>query len=233
MGWCVLMSYIWQEYSKQNRYKVTFEKISPYLEVWYMNDKNNISVNPFIRINRILFPDPDSETDSEKIIELSNKYESEENYIEIANLIIHEIAQFDRLKGIDLLYVLGDIERKNIEEVKYGSECATLFNAVSDKKKQDILLRYLAKYDMTKQRESMFDSALNALFNGVKMYYERSTDHVHIYIDEPKSDDNENLYSLVSLLFKDINIKDEVTWNNHFGIIGFDAVMIQDEIQII
>ena len=223
------MSYIWQEYSKQNRFKVTFEKISPYLEVWDMNDKNNISVNPLIRINETLFPD----LDTEQMIDLSKKYESEENYIEIVNLIIHEIAQIDRIKGIDLLYIWGAFERKTIEEGIYGIECASLFNAISNKKKQDILLRYLAKYDMSKQRENMFDSALNALFNGVKMYYERSTDHVHIYIDEPKNDDNENLYSLVSLLFKDINIKDEVTWNNHFGIIGFDAVMIQDEIQII
>ena len=223
------MSYVWQEYSKQNRYKVTYEKISPYMEVWDMNDKNNISVNPLVRINEMLFPD----LDPEQMIELAKKYENEENYIDIADLIIHEIAQVDRLKGIDLLFIWSEIERNNIVNEKYGIKCTALFNAISDKKKKDVLLRYLAKYDMSKQRENMFDSALNALFNGVKMYYEYSTANVHVFINEPKTDENEDLYSLVSLLFKDVNVKDEVTWDKHFGIIGFDAVMLQDEIQII
>lgn len=222
------MAYIWQEYSKNNRFVISFEGISPYMEVWDFNDKNNISVNPFCRIGEILFPDEDAE----KIIELSGKYENDKNFTDIVNLIIHEIAQTDRIKGIDLMFIYSHIEKKFIMDGKYGKECTALFNSIP-KNKQDILLRYLAKYDMSNQRENVFDSALNALFEGVKMYFEHSTGVVHIFINEKKTEENLKVYSLVSILFKDVNVNDEVTWRNHFGIIGFDNVMIQDEIQLI
>lgn len=222
------MAYIWQEYSKSNRFVISFEKISPYMEVWDLNDKNNISVNPFYRIGEMLFPDEDTEN----IIGLSEKYESDKNYTDIVNLIIHEIAQIDRIKGIDLRLIYSFIERKFILDGKYGKECAALFKSIP-KDKQEILLRYLSKYDMSNQRENVFDSALNALFEGVKIYFEHSTGIVHIFINERKTEESLKLYSLASVLFKDVNVNDEVTWSDHFGIIGFDEVMIQDEIQII
>lgn len=225
------MAFIWQEYSKENRYKVSFEKISPYMEVWDTYDKKNIAVNTFFRISDLLFPV--SENEPEELIRLADKYENEDNYADIANLIMHEIAQTDRLKGLDLNYIYEELERRKIESGRYGEECAVRFKAVSDPAKQRIILRYIVKYDMKKQRESMYDSVLNALFGNVRMYYENSTEHVHIYIGEEKTADNENLYLLATLLFKDVNVKTETTWEYHFGIIGFDEVMIQDEIQII
>lgn len=222
------MSYIWQEYSRNNRFTVSFERISPYMEVWDMNDKNNISVNPFYRIYEIIFPDDDPE----KIIELAYKYDNIPQYKDIVNLLIHEIAQTDRLKGTDLLFVMELIEERFIQEGKYGHECRSLFNSVSAEK-QELILRYLSKYDISDQRENVFDSVLSAMFDDARMYYERSTEHVHIYINEVASDENINALSLASILFKNINIQTEVTWDNHFGIIGFDNVMKQDSIQII
>lgn len=198
------------------------------MEVWDLDDKNNISVNPFYRIYKIIFP----YDEDEKIIELAQKYGSVLPYQDIVNLIIHEIAQTDRLKGIDLLYVLENIEKRFIQEGKYGCECRSLFNAVSAEK-QELILRYLSKYDISEQRNSIFDSVLSAMFDDVRMYYENSTECVHIYINEIESDENVKALTLASILFKDINVKTEVTWDEHFGIIGFDNVMKQDGIQII
>ena len=222
------MAYIWQEYDKNSRFVVSFEGMSPYMEVWDLYNKKNISVNPFYRIGDMLFPFEDAE----KITDLADKYKNYGSYADIVNLIIHEIAQVDRIKGIDILFFCSCIEKKLILSGKYGNECAEIFESVSENK-QNIILRYLAKYDMSNQRENVFDSSLNALFKGVKMYFENSTGIVHIFINERKTEENLKTYSLASLLFKDINVNDEVTWCDHFGIIGFDEVMIQDSIQII
>ncbi len=223
------MAYVWQEYHKQNRYNINLEKTSPYMEVWDTGDKENISVNPFFRISELIFP----YSDPEKICELYQKYKSEGNYEDILNLIIHEIAQTDRLYGADLFFFFGEIEKRRILKGQYGCECMELFNGISDPDKQEVILRYLVKYDLRYQKETVFDAALNALFSGVRMYYENSTGHVHIFIGEKKTEENLRVYALASLLFKDIFVEDEVTWNCHFGIIGFDDTMITDNIQII
>lgn len=222
------MAYIWQDYNSSNRFTVSFENLSPYMEIWDMSNPDNIAVNPFYRISEVIFPC----SDSDSIKNLADKYQTSANYKDIVNLVIHEIAQTDRLKGMDLIFFLSEVERSYILEGYYGDECCKMFNSIAENKRK-VILRYLAKYDILYQRENMLDSVLNSLFDTVKMYYEQSTETVLVYISEEESSENKTLFSLVTYLFKDLNVKTEVTWKKHFGIIGNDCTMLQDSIQII
>lgn len=224
------MSYIWNNYSWENKFKVSFYEISPYLEVFSRTD-NFVYVNIFYRIYELLMPKAVLYNE-ELINKQLERYTDNERFSDIANLLMHFIAQTDQLKGIRLQEIMERISRKEIGQGRYGDDTKERFNSLQERDK-DIILRYLAKYNLGSQRETVFDGVLNALFSKVRLYYEHSTEIIYVYIEEDNHEYNIKLYKLCEYFFKDFGIKTEVMWKQeHFGVIGIEDSMIIDEITL-
>lgn len=216
------MAYIWEEYKESNLFKIAYDNVSPYMEVW---DKKGeiIFVNIYYRIFELLFPEGFRE-ESDKVDELLSRYMENDRYGDIANLIIHFKAILDLQRGINLQRIIEELEFFSINAGCYGEKLKSNFNKLK-RVDQNIILRYLAKYDWNRQKENVFDVVIYSLFHRVDFYYEKSTDIVHLYIADEKNEYNSLLYFVSEYLFKDIKIQVEVIWQNHFGIIGMDDLM--------
>lgn len=205
--------YIWSEYSKNTDYKVSFGKISPYMEMLF-KEGNHAYVNIDFRFSDIFFPEANIEGQEG----LFREYVEDDNYKDFANLMLHYLAKLDLMRGLTLVNVVANIELKAIEKGKYGEVLRDNF-AELNSNHQNILTRYLAEYDLNKQKESYLNQAIFNSFKGVKIYYENYTQITHFFIEEDNTDYNLNLLEIIKSLFKPIYIKIEIMWNKHFGII--------------
>lgn len=128
--------------------------------------------------------------------------------------------------------IVEQINKKDIDQGRYGEEIKEIFDHLQERDK-NIVLRYLTKYNLNAQRETVFDGALNALFDKVRLYYENSMDIIYVYIEEDKNEYNQKLYQLCEYFFKDFGIKTEVMWRKeHFGVIGIEDSMIIERITL-
>lgn len=217
------MAYIWENDTPDCTYRVSQNGISPYMEVWE-GETGIIPVNIFYRLFDLLLPKDVADT-AEKVDSLLQQYETDGRYQELADIWMHFIARLDRTKGIGLQEMLSAIKRQEIEKGWYGAQVREQFSRLSSTD-ASILLRYLAKYDLVRQRETMFDAVLFTLFPEVRFYYEHSTGILHIYLGAEKDAYHTNLYGLCQILFQDMGIHTEVMWKGeHFGIIGVEETM--------
>lgn len=218
------MSYIWNDYSWENQFRVSQDRVSPYMEVW---DREGplVFVNIFYRIYEFLMPRElfDCAEDVNRQMEL---YIRDERYKDMANLIMHYLARMDGLKGLRLSDIMERICEREMEAGRYGEKARAEFAGL-DQREREIILRYLAKYNLDVQRETVFDGVLRALFHELRLYYENSTDTVYVYIGDEKSQYHSRVFELCRYLFMDVGIKAEVMWKGeHFGVLGVDDSMI-------
>ena len=98
------MSYIWENYREENEYKIARERYSPYLEVWEDRELSNhcIEVNVLNRFFPIF----------EKLMEQEETDDSKD----IANLLIHFLAQLDHEKGVHTQVLCLQIIEEEIQE---------------------------------------------------------------------------------------------------------------------
>lgn len=225
------MSYIWNDYSWKNRFKVSYTNVSPYMEVWD-RDKEQIYVNILYRLGSFLIPKAILDS-SEKLERQMERYICDERYGDIANLVMHYIARSDLLRGISLTDLTKWICLEEIQEGRYGQKARHMFNGLKDRERESIL-RYLALYELDAQRKTVFDSALYEIFGTIRLYYENSTKTVYIYIGEKKNEYSSMVFDVCCYFFKDAGVKAEVMWKGqHFGIMGTAPTMIIGETALI
>lgn len=217
------MAYIWQNYSDNKKYRIATESISPYVEVWE-NSGDTVLVNVFYRLYDCLFPEQYG-SEIELFNDLFEKYLNTPKYSELANILMHFLARLDLQHGWDCFDILSCIEKERIDNGVYGCQIKDIFNRIRDNSSKNKLLRYLAKYDFEEQRETVWDAAMYAIFKNVEFYYEKSTSIVHICLSVEKNEQNELLYYICELLFKDLYLKVCVHWNEKIAIIGNDDFM--------
>lgn len=225
------MNYIWKNYNTYKKFRIDFTRSSPYVET--LNVENDtVFVNTAIRFDEFLFPTGFTEFDNDKFIDLLYNYMNDARYSDIASVLMHYMANLDRVKGIKSLDILRIFERNLILNLSYGEFTKTEFLKLSNKN-QDIILTYLAKYDFDKQRENFFVYALYKIFDNMQIYYENDTNILHIYIAEIRSSENENMVKLLEFLFKCVSTKAEYMWlNEHFAVVDYENTMVIDSITI-
>lgn len=226
------MAYVWKNYSTQKKFKITSTSISPYIEVWDA-EQDIIFVNIYLRLYDILVPFEDNQSAEEKVNTLLELYEEDKRYQDIVNILIHSIAQQDLCKGLTFQDVVAHILYKRIYNEWYGKEIRDKFNSLKEDHKR-IIVRYLAKYEISHEREIQLDAVTKAIFKEINIYFEKSTGILHFYINEEKNSYNTKLFELICYFFKDIDVKVEVLWKyEHFGIIDVDETMCIGEIALI
>ena len=233
------MTYIWANYSEKKRFQIASSGISPYLEVWD-SQSNPVLVNIRFGLDEILldeadFPQslqPDQDGGSFERPQLGRRYEEDERYKDFANIFIHYIAQNQLRRGFTLQNLAAFKIGSEIEKGLFGENIKNNFSNLKFRD-QLILTRYIALYDLRKQREIQFDAALAALFDDVKMYYDNQTEKLFVFVDKESNDYNKNLFGLVCYFLKDVEVEVEVLWKGEmFGIIGLDDEFVFETIII-
>ena len=223
------MTYIWANYSEKKRFQIASSGISPYFEVWD-SQSNPVRVNIRFGLDEILLDEadypqslqPDQDGDSFEHPRLGQKYEEDERYKDFANIFIHYIAQNQLRRGFTLQNLAAFKIGSEIEKELFGEKIKDNFSKL-EFRDQLILSRYIALYDIRKQREIQLYAALSALFTDVKKHYDNQTEKLFVFIDKEKSDYNRDLFDLVCYFLKDIEVEVEVLWKGEmFGIIGLD-----------
>lgn len=225
------MSYIWENYNENKKFIVSDKNISPYLEV-FSTDEDIEYVNIFKRFSELFLPERIIQNEKE-YIEILNKYMNDSRYIELANLAMHYLAQLDRIKALSSIDLISYNIFQDINKNVYGEKLKNNFLSLS-RDKQKIILNLLAKYNENNQIETVYDEALYRCFSKVRIYYEKPTNKVHIYIGKEETENNKILLRVINYLFLDVGVNIRVMWKNeHFGIIGIDETMIIDNISLV
>ena len=224
------MAYIWQNYKKENYYYIPQTKQSYYEEVWKKTEKY-IPVNIFNRFIDIFYPETVT-NDHSDLRKMELRYKKDDKFENIVNLILHQLAIWDRCRGLTLEDMIMSLIYDDICNGLYGEN---LKRRVELLKFDDlyIILKELAKSSLEKNVEVLLDEVLHLLFGKVFIYKEKSTGKTLIYIEKIRNDYRENLFATIVYLFADMELKIECFWaNEHFGIIGNDSTMHIGKIRI-
>lgn len=204
------MSYIWQGYNKNKKFKIPKKILSPYVEVWDA-ERDIVEVNSNYR-----FPNIFKELigyDSSQNIEF-DKYKDE-----IINIIFHFLVYLDKKKGFDKEIVILKIIEDEIIRGLYGKNVKKYFQSLNEKDKK-IILRNLKKFNEAEQRKDIFMNVIKEVFVYASIYHFQEINKTILCIFKEKSEINSNKYELICELFLDMEQKIEVVWNEKIGIIG-------------
>lgn len=208
------MNYIWNR-SFSDRYiidKWPTEGIEA-----YKNIDGEIIVNPNMRFKKIFSPILESE------LCLNDDY---------VNIIFHMLAEMDRKSYVNRFTIKRNLLLKDVKEGILGQnlkENINIFSKIEIEKVLNCLLESLDKTDMYK----LFEKISKKIFpNASKLYYFESSKKFYIYLGIEKDSETIKKMELLMELFWDITSNLEVYYETHFGIIGIDATMKINHIEI-
>ena len=127
--------YIWTDYRTDIYYDIGVSEslpwleMSPYLEVQH-REENNVTVNYIPRFSQIFM---------EILKQALDKPELREDVKKIANVIMHLLAQADRITGVSVEALREDILEIHIERGYYGDDIRKGYGVLSNKEKRCIL----------------------------------------------------------------------------------------------
>lgn len=225
------MSFIWQNFSEDTTYKIA-TSFSPYMEVFGCDTKKFKDVNILIRFYNVF-----KSLIDERQIQQDNQNGDNLLALEgIENPILSFLADLDRIKGINLDYIVKTIILKEINSNYFGEEVNLLFNKLSEKDKA-IILDYLLLKELSNDTNSYLDKVIITLFSDndyqAIFYWHESQQRFILYSQFKENTYNLDKLKLIELLFMDIDNIIVPVWEYHFGIIDNNPTMIIGNIQII
>ena len=159
------MSYIWENYDKENYYYIPKNNVSNYQEVWSYNDRKMVPVNVYNRFMDVFYPkefvinsDLNQKEIRQRLRQIEQRYKNDEKIKDIVNIIIHQLAMWDRLAGV----TLEDIEMSLLyDDIKNGLYGKCLMDEIDSLKKEDLyfILKELVKSNSLKNKKTLFDES--------------------------------------------------------------------------
>lgn len=233
------MSYIWENYDKKNYYYIPKNNVSNYQEVWSYNDSKIVPVNVYNRFMDVFYPkefvinkDLNQKEIRQRLRQLEQRYKNDEKIKDIVNIIIHQLAMWDRFAGV----TLEDIEMSLLyDDIKNGLYGKYLMDEIDSLKKEDLyfILKELVRSNSLKNKKTLFDEVLYLLFGKVIFYKKNMDNKIIVYIEQFRNEYREKVFNIAKYLFADMQLEIEVFWaNEHFGIIGNESTMHIDRINI-
>ncbi|MFI3211153.1 MAG: hypothetical protein R3Y64_08940 [Peptostreptococcaceae bacterium] len=194
--------YISSDYSKNNTFKIAYERFSPYLEVTHKSTINEVYVNTLLRFGNIF-----------------NEQEFFKYNKGIDNTILHFLAQLDFYKSIYSKDIKINIVKEKIQNGVYGKNLKYRFNNIS-MDIQEIIIDYIILDDKNNQKKFIFKDILKDIFTYSSIFYLKDEEKFVIFLDYDKNEENENIFLVIKELFLDIFYNTYVTWKNPVAIIG-------------
>ncbi|MBU3108001.1 hypothetical protein [Clostridium gasigenes] len=231
------MNYIWDILLNADKQKVDREKIkfikseicSPYMEI------------AFEDLNATLLPE-------DKVIEVNECYRFYEIFKDLFNINVEESREFRDVLLDILLHYLGELDLKrglcktefysffllkDILDKVFGDKLAK--NILSfEKEELDILLNGLITLYKTGVSIQLFNKILRKIFINSIVYSNREKPKdIYIYLNEIRTKELENKIDFILDTFLSIEMKPLIFWNQHFGILGLNSTMKNDEIVMV
>lgn len=218
------MSYIWEQYKKDQIYKVAGiledtavgrDRLSPYMEMAFESAKTNY-VNPMLRFSDIFY-DVDQ-------LRKSGTLKSDA----IENIFFHILINMDKLKGLDYKQIHLNYMEECLERGFWGTHAKAEYS-FWNAKDQRILLEALYLH-VTECAENSFLWAVGRLYKKYSMIYEADKEVFYLYIGEKKTEYGEKKLGLLIELLWSIGTELEVIWEYHYGLLGTEPTMHIDKI---
>lgn len=221
------MSYIWNNYSDNNRYVLSDNRNNFGTEIVGIN-QNTFQVNVLIRLYDVFFPN-DFVNSENSLKTLMDKYLYDPVYIDIFNIISHVHAFFDINSGMTTQDLISICIDKQIWDGDFGKKIRELYS-LCDKKIRYHLLNYYSKMMLSKGTSESFECYIETVFKEVNQYYDNETNTSIIYIHKEKNEVNLAAVELALFFLCRISRNVVVLWKGeHMPIIGEDYSMIIDD----
>lgn len=231
------MNYIYNMLLKADDKNIKREKIkfkqaeifSPYMEMSFdemnFNDippNKEVEINPFYRFEEIF----------KELFDI-NFNENKELRSTLFDILIHYLGELDLKSGLSKkefykMFLLKDINNNVFgESLKRNIEC---FN----KEEKDIFLNALIILYKTGSSLELFKIVISKIFICSTIYLSKdSPKDIYIYLSEYKNELFEGKVNAILDTFLPVNMNSVLFWDKHFGIIGEEKVMKNDEIVMV
>lgn len=147
---------------------------------------------------------------------------SKENFEKVENTLLKMLGNLDLIRGTNRK---GYIKRIILEEI------SKILNIdVFNEEEKNIIALYYYKMKKIGSDIEIFKEVLEKIFNGVEFFCIK--EKILLYVKEEKNITNKEKMKILIEIFLDINYPIRVFWNNYFGKIGNNKMMILDKIEI-
>ncbi len=230
------MNYIWDILLKADRQDIKREQIkfvpaevfSPYIEV-LLSDLNirklpeskTIEVNPYYRFHEI-FKDL-----------LDVNYEESPQLREVVfDIITHFLAELDLKEGLCKQEFYKKFIKNEIKQGIFGNEISKALDEFN-KEELDYILSGLITLYLTGTSLHLFNKIMKKVFPNTITYQSKDNPKkVLIYLGEFRTQELKRKIELLLDLFLPINMKSNIYYEYHFGIIGVDETMKMENMVI-
>jgi len=231
------MNYIWEVLLKADKEKIHRKNIkfikpkicSPYMEITLedlnsttLPKNNNIEVNECYRFYEIF-----------KDLFNINFEESKELREVLLDILLHYLAELDLKKGLCKTEFYKKFLMKDILNKVFGEK---LTNNIYyfEKEEREILLNGLITLYKTGISLQLFNKTLRKIFKNSIVYSNKEKPkNMYIYLGETKTKELENKIEVIVNTFLSIDMNPLIFWNQHFGILGLNNTMKNDEIVMV
>jgi len=227
------MNYLWEVMLQAKRQGLPKERIrfqtakeySAYMEVageflnqTYLEDRNNVEINPYYRffdIFRDMF-EPD-------LVDCEELRES------LTNLILHQLAENDIVSGMTKEEYYKKLLYRDLEEV-FGRQTKEQLTFFNNEEKEILLSGMLIQYE-TGNSLDLFTDIIETMMPDNIIYHSNHTPYeILIYINRKKEKKLAGKVDFLIHMFAGHSYKIEIYYEYHFGIMGVDETMVIDEI---
>lgn len=231
------MNYIWDilikaDKQKIHRKNVKFAKAkicSPYMEMAFdaINDTSlpedkTIEVNECYRFYEIF-----------KDLFNINLEESMELREVLLDILLHYLGEIDLKKGLCKTEFYKDFIMTDILNRVFGDELADNIHYF-EKEECETLLNGLITLYKTGISLQLFNKVLRNVFTNSIVYSNKEKPkNIYIYLGEIYTKELNNKINVIVDTFLAIDMKPLIFWNQHFGILGLDNTMKNDEIVMV
>lgn len=231
------MNYIWEVLLKADKQKIHRKNIkfikseicSPYMEIaledlnaTLLPENNMVEINECYRFYEI-FKDLFN-INIEESMELRNV---------LLDILLHYLGELDLRKGMCKTEFYKKFLMKDIMNKVFGEEVAESICCFEKDELDALLSGFITLYN-TGVSFQLFIKILRKVFKNSIVYESKETSkNMYIYLGEIKTKELENKINIIVDTFLSIDMKPLIFWNQHFGILGLDHTMKNDEIVMV
>ena len=231
------MNYIWETLLRADKQKIHRKKIkfakadicSPYMEIAFdelnsdsLPENNIIEVNENYRFYEIF-----------KDLFNINIEESKELREVLLDILLHYLGELDLKRGLCKTKFYKNFLMKDIVNKVFGDKLAENINYF-EKEECEVLLNGLITLYKTGISLQLFNKVLRKIFKNSIVYSNKEKPkNMYIYLDEVWTKEFENKIDVIVDTFLSIDMKPLIFWNQHFGILGLENTMKNNEIVMV
>lgn len=218
-----VMDYLWQNYSTDTSYilDTSMRESSPLLEI-SRRSGDTVVVNPLPRLADVLYP----------LLERTDLWESSNKEMHtLSHCLLHFLAQLDRCTGMSAELLVEDELHCQLVQGHFGEAIKSRYERLPVDRQQ-IIVGYLRQQEHSDGCRLYFREAVKALFPAASVYFYK-TDHIFlIYLPQTENDADADCMELLRMLFLDVTARQQLYWEQPFGIIGRKPTMRMDYMRL-